>query len=77
MDLLQRLEPLGLEHDDHPPMIPNSDRLQAHFTLESRPPFRLMCRWKRLIIVACDAFSYHYHDDFFVRRDSTYLVLLC
>lgn len=50
-DLLQRLEPLDLEHDDHPPMIPNSDRLQAHFTLESRHSFRLMCRWKRLVLV--------------------------
>ncbi|MBK1691762.1 hypothetical protein CKO33_06230 [Ectothiorhodospira mobilis] len=31
-------------------MIPNPDRLQAHFTLESRPSFRLMCRWTRLLL---------------------------
>jgi hypothetical protein len=39
-DLVQILEPLGIEHDDHPPMIP-----------DSRPPtgtgpvFRLISRW--------------------------------
>ena len=48
VDLLHALEPLGLECHDHPPMIPNPDPLQAHFTLESRLPFRLMSRWKRL-----------------------------
>ncbi len=47
-DLLHGLEPLGLDGHDHPPMIPDPGRLQAHFTLESRSPFRLMCHWKRL-----------------------------
>lgn len=49
-DLLQRLEPLGLECHDHPPMVPNSDRFQAHFTLELRAYFRLICHWKRLLL---------------------------
>ena len=47
-DLLHGLEPLGLDGHDHPPMIPDSDHLQAHLSLESRPRFRLTCHWTRL-----------------------------
>ena len=47
-NLLQRLEPFGLEgHEHHLLMIPGQS-LQAHFSLESRRPFRLICHWKRL-----------------------------
>ena len=58
-DLLHSLESLGLEgRDDHPPMIPDSDPLQAHFSLESRPPFGLMRYWKRLITMRSGACSW-------------------
>jgi hypothetical protein len=50
-NLRKPLQALGLERHDHPPMIPApARRLQAHFTLESRHPFRLICHWKRLLL---------------------------
>jgi hypothetical protein len=48
LDLLQCLEPLGLEGHDHPPMIPNPEPFRLTSRWNHHPPFRLMCRWKRL-----------------------------
>ena len=46
-NLLKGPNPLRLYRHDHPPMIPNTD-LQAHVSLDLRPPFRLMSHWTRL-----------------------------
>ncbi len=36
--------------------------LEAHLTLESHPPFRLMCHWKRLVLCAPSALGYNRHE---------------
>ena len=49
-NLLQCLEPLGLERHDHPPMIPAPRRPSGSLYVGITRPFRLMCHWKRLLV---------------------------
>ena len=49
-------------------MIPETNPLQAHFSLDSRPPFRLMSHWTTLALDIPHVYRYMSHHRVVLHR---------